>query len=295
MLFPERPYRFPIDIPKARMWLSSEVATASINYIPYLKERAKKTSTVVKGEDDYQTQIDLTMGTFLKDIIYAKHPFGEFMIEEDIETEKLHNRDFEDYKDIEILWIIDPIDGTSNLIRKSPDYAISIALAINGIMALGVIILPEHQEVYTADIYSKKAYLYKKGIQQHQVKVSDVTSLSKSTLSLGLSGRKAMREITEPVVMKLINNGTISDMRSYGSPVVSGSRVANGVVDGYCCYAYPWDMAASSIILAAAGGKITQADGKPWELFSPNGILTNGKIHDELIDLINKPEINSPE
>jgi myo-inositol-1(or 4)-monophosphatase len=276
----------PIDVPLAKLWLIKELAPQIIHQMNFLKLLHAKEKMVSKGKDDYQTVVDVEMGKFLKDQIRRRYSQSEFMIEEEIKPEQMLLRDFSEYRAHEVLWVIDPLDGTTNFVRGSKDYAVTIALVLNGLVVLGVIIEPETNQVYGADHSSRNAYRYKNGTPHDFLNVSDVSLLEEATLSLGLSGRTAIRQFTENLVIRLISNGTISDMRSYGSPVLSSVRVAKGIVDAYCCFAYPWDMAAGSILVKNAGGEITQADGKPWELFSPNGILSNGKIHQELIGCI---------
>ena len=198
-----------------------------------------------------------------------KKNFPQHML---ISEELGRERGREDY-----VWIIDPLDGTHNYIYGQPAFGLSIALAHQDEVLLGVINLPFYGELYYAE-KGKGAYLNGKPIHP-----SDVDKLSKAYIFYDpqLHKRKDMFEN----LMKLYSK--CFTLRIIGCAVHDACSVASGRAEARIWHKTKTvDVAAGTLIVREAGGKATDFNGNPYTLGSTEVIVSNGKIHDELVDIL---------
>jgi myo-inositol-1(or 4)-monophosphatase len=224
-----------------------------------------------KGFRDYVTNVDKTAEEIIISAIRKKFPTHGILSEE---KGNLGNKS--DY-----LWIIDPLDGTYNYAAEIPVYGISIALYLDGKALIGVNYLPHLKELYEAGM-GQGAFLNGK-----RIRVSDIRFLDKSFI-LPESGYKMdrIREKAENY-MNLLEKS--EKVRILGSFVFQFSLVAAGRVDGVTGETgRPWDYAASVLIIKEAGGRVTNFKGEEFKIIKDSKILaTNGKIHNQLLKLLN--------
>lgn len=145
-----------------------------------------------------------------------------------------------------IKWIIDPIDGTPNFIRRIPAYVISIAAEVNGKIVAGAIYDPSHRETYTAGLgLGARCNGYK-------INSSRIHNLSDAIISTGFSKNPAVRLKQAKIISRLLTE--VRDIRSSGSAALDLCWLAAGRLDAYyehdLCY---WDLAAGSLIASEAG------------------------------------------
>lgn len=174
-------------------------------------------------------------------------------------------------------WIIDPIDGTHNYIHKLPTYAVSVAYSENETVKFGVIYLPPHDELYTAELGKGAA------LNGFPIGVSKQNKLDKSLILCD------NQYYNNPDMMK--NYGKIVDKtfttRITGSACYDFISVASGKSEARVMHApKECDIAAGALILTEAGGLVTDFEGKPWSLKSKNIVASNGLVHDELLRLL---------
>jgi len=174
-------------------------------------------------------------------------------------------------KESEYQWIIDPIDGTKNYMRKIPLFATQIALMKNNEIILGVSNAPALNElIYTEK--DKGAFMGEK-----QLKVSSITSLSDAYLSFGSPKYFEKNGHTKALLSlanKVLSNRGIGDAWSY-------HLLAQGKIDIMVeASTNIWDIAAVKIIVEEAGGKVTTLTGGPVDKNTHSIIATNGKLHD---------------
>lgn len=175
-------------------------------------------------------------------------------------------------------WIVDPLDGTINYTHGHPFFCISIALVRDGEVVLGVIHAPLLRETYHVQL-GKGAYL-----GERRLSVSDTDTLINSLLATGFA---YVREETQS--NNLANFGRLSlearGVRRYGSAAIDLAYVAAGRLDGFWeLYLAPWDVAAGSLLITEAGGKVTDISGGTDYIYGQNIIASNGKIHDLIAD-----------
>ena len=180
------------------------------------------------------------------------------------------------------MWIIDPLDGTTNFIHGFPQYAISIALAQEGQVAHGVIYDPIRNELFTAS-KGRGAFL-----NDRRVRVSRADRLADSLIGTGFPYRVfdrvdaymgAFRELTEKT----------AGMRRPGAASLDLAYVAAGRLDGFWEFGLsPWDIAAGTLMILEAGGFVTDLDGNSNYLHTGDLVAGTPKVHAPLLQTIQK-------
>lgn len=219
----------------------------------------------------------------------------DFVTKADLELEKLIiNNIKKEFPDHNILaeesnslvspsgftWIIDPLDGTTNFSRNLPFFTISIALAKNDKVILGVVYNPINDELFYAE-KGNGAFLNLK-----RIIVSKNNSLSQSIISQSFDYSNEKRKDNIQNIQKIFF--LIDGFRLLHSTALELCYVASGRYDGYIISsANPWDIAAGALIVEEAGGSVTKFNGAQWELMRPRIVATNGLIHEELLKKIN--------
>ncbi len=177
------------------------------------------------------------------------------------------------------IWIVDPIDGTTNFHSHVPIFATSIALYQGLNPVLAVINLPAWGKMITTEA-GKGAFLNGK-----KLSVSDRDGLEYSTVALGYGPDLQLRQEIAAIFSKLITRTRTG--RIYGSKVAQGALVALGEIEAFVSDGgSKWDFAATAIAIREAGGRITDFSGQEWNLDSKYFLASNGKIHEQLIEII---------
>ncbi|ENN80793.1 hypothetical protein D910_08503 [Dendroctonus ponderosae] len=179
-------------------------------------------------------------------------------------------------------WIIDPIDGTANFVRRMPLTAISVGLTINQVQVLGIIYDPYKKELFTA-IKGKGAYLNGKRISTSGCKV-----IEKSVMSYEISIARRNDYYYNLYMFRMKHLiRRIQGFRSLGTAVLGLCYVACGRLDAYQCDGlYPWDAAAGTLIVIEAGGHVVDSAGKEFDLMDPNFLASASKpLSDEYMEL----------
>lgn len=178
--------------------------------------------------------------------------------------------------DLDLRWIIDPIDGTMNFVHGHPFWCISIAYEEYGQLTAGVILAPTLRETFAAE-RGKGATL-----NGQPVRVSDTALLADSLISSGFHYDVDARVANGRVWQAMLP--LARGIRRDGSAALDLAFVAAGRFDGY--WERPlnaWDIAAGILLIQEAGGKVTNYLGEPVDLARPEIAASNGIIHDELL------------
>ncbi len=227
-----------------------------------------------KGERELVSNVDVLTENKIIEIIKSEYPEHNILCEE-----SNWNDTESDYK-----WVIDPLDGTHNYIYGINIFGVSIALEYKGEIILGVVNIPSYDQVYWAE-KDKGAYL-----NGDRISVSDRTI--KNALAIFDSGLQV--DTTRRTNFLSILAGKVFNTRMFGASTRHLTYIANGVADLVVEFGdRPWDFAAGGLILTEAGGMITQLDGSKWSIYVQGYIASNGKFHNEIIELL-KPFVNSP-
>lgn len=236
----------------------------------YLKQNVGKIRSIErKGgqEKNLVTEIDKGSEEIIIGIL-RKHFPGHDILAEESGTKNAAKSDYR--------WIIDPLDGTTNFTHGFPVFCVSIGLERKGALELGVIYDPNTDELFTAE-RGKGAFLNGKRIH-----VSGAESLQTSLLVTGFPYNIAENphKAIERFIAFLMKAQAV---RRMGSAALDLAYVACGRFDGFWEVAlHPWDMAAGVLIVEEAGGKVTDFQGKPMDIYNWALLSSNGKIHEEM-------------
>jgi myo-inositol-1(or 4)-monophosphatase len=174
-------------------------------------------------------------------------------------------------------WIIDPIDGTTNYIQGLPFCCVSVALWDKQGPLIGVVYNPILEMLFTST-RGNGAYLNGK-----KFKVSNTTGIKNAIGAFGwINPEDGIR--LYPGLVRASRK-----LRVLASSVLTTCFVGNGVLDYYVVpKILIWDFAAGAAILLEAGGKITDFQGEPFSINSKSAVISNGKIHKKLLELVKK-------
>ena len=179
-------------------------------------------------------------------------------------------------------FIIDPLDGTNNFSSGIPIFSISLAYQSDGDLKMGVVYDPLHKELFYAE-EEGGAFL-----NESPISVSKRSKLSDSILATGFPYIKETGKdsnIPEFSALLMKSRG----LRRMGSAALDLCYVACGRLDGYWEKGLKiWDVSAGGLIVREAGGQITNFSGDEWNHKSGNVIASNGIIHPEIKEIINK-------
>ena len=185
-------------------------------------------------------------------------------------------------------WIIDPLDGTTNYAHGFPAFAVSIALESARRVELGVIYDPNLDEMYVAERGRGTT------VNDQALAVSTTASLDESLLATGFpynireGGDNNLKEYAAFSVRARA-------VRRMGSAVLYLAWLAGGRLDGYWELRLgPWDVAAGSLMVEEAGGRITNLSGGALELDAPALVATNGRIHSAVLEVLEEVRGGKP-
>ncbi|MBN2620311.1 inositol monophosphatase [candidate division WOR-3 bacterium] len=225
-----------------------------------------------KGAVDLVTQFDRQSQDLIVKDIEQRYPDHGILSEEDIMKDSANP----------MKWIIDPLDGTTNFAHGLPIWSLSIALEREGDVIVGVVYDPTRQELFSAQ-QGRGAWL--NGVL---IKISTTADLDKALLVTGFP-----YDIRESTMNNLDHFGKFAlcsqAVRRLGSAALDLCYTACGRFDGYWERKLsPWDQAAGSLIVKEAGGMITDFAGEPFSIYGDQVLATNGMIHEQMIDILNR-------
>ncbi len=185
-------------------------------------------------------------------------------------------------QDSEHVWIIDPLDGTTNFIHGFPVYCVSIALAVRGKVEQAVIYDPTRNDLFTAT-KGRGAYM-----NERRIRVSKRTQLSQSLISTGFPFRKGDNFPLYLSMMSEVMQRT-AGLRRPGAAALDLAYVAAGFTDGFFETGLsPWDVAAGSLLVTEAGGLVGNFTGESDFLEQKECLAGNPRIYGQLVPLLHK-------
>lgn len=211
-----------------------------------------------KGRNDYVSDADVAAERAIIDCIHKHYPDHAILAEESGAS-----------GDSDTVWIIDPLDGTTNYLHGLPIFAVSIGVRIKGRIEHGVVYDPARQELFTAS-RGHGAYL-----DNHRIRVSGQTSLERALIGTGFPYRQNDDEVDPYMAMfaKIVRNTT--GIRRPGAAALDLAYVAAGRLDAFWETGLKaWDLAAGTLLIREAGGIISGLDGS--EDFLETGHVLTG-------------------
>jgi myo-inositol-1(or 4)-monophosphatase len=220
-----------------------------------------------KGEIDLVTEADLRAEKVILEIIRHHFPRDSILTEEAGEYRDLPER----------VWLIDPLDGTTNFAHAFPFYAISIALEVEKEAVLGVVLNPTLDEYFEA-IRGEGAFLNNKPIR-----VSQTSEINESLLATGFpydihQNPDRVMDLFRKMVVRA------QGVRRPGSAAIDLCYVAAGRFDGFWeAGLKPWDTAAGIVLVNEAGGRLSNYDGEPYSPYGASIVASNTLIHEAML------------
>lgn len=240
-------------------------ARAAGNLIMRHYERADQLQIERKSRNDFVTQIDRNAEAEIIRTIRKAYPQHGILAEESGEQGT----------DSEVVWIIDPLDGTTNYLHSIPHFAVSIGVQVKGKLEHGVIYAPCTQDLYTA---SKGAGAQ---LNNRKIRVSGCKDLSQALIGTGVPLREEYLDGYLPMLRKVA--AETAGVRRAGSAALDLAYVASGKLDGFWEFNLkPWDIAAGIVLVQEAGGVISTLDGHADVLKNGHILATTIKLQSDL-------------
>ena len=216
------------------------------------------------------TETDKASEKLITDFIKKKYPTHGILAEEGSDVNRSS----------EYLWVIDPLDGTTNFAHGLPIFSVSIGLQKNGETIAGVVYDVMQDIVYAAEKGSGAT------ANSVKIKVSENNNLQHSLLVTGFPYN--IKENPDKALERFTTLSKKSrGIRRLGSAAIDFCYVATGVFDGFWeVHLNPWDICAGNLIVEEAGGIVTDFDGKPIDIFTKRILCTNRKIHQKMIEVM---------
>ena len=233
-------------------------------------EQVDRLKITAKSSQEYFSEVDIKAEQAIINAIHKAYPEHGILAEESGVQEG----------NGESIWIIDPLDGTSNYLHGFPFFSVSIALKVKNRIEHGVVYDPLRHECFAAS-RGRGARL-----NDRRIRVSKQTQLNASLLGTGVPFRDVnLAKRYLPTLEAMV--GKCSGVRRTGSAALDLAYVASGRLDGFWEFGLrPWDIAAGALLIREAGGLISDAQGT--EDFLQNGDVVAGtpKVFKSLLQTI---------
>jgi myo-inositol-1(or 4)-monophosphatase len=225
-----------------------------------------------KGEFDLVTEADRASERLVVERLRSHFPTHSIVAEEGG-----GNESSSDYR-----WFVDPLDGTTNFAHSFPVFGVTLGLERAGEMIAGVVYDPTRQEMFTAERGSG-AYL-----NNRRIHVSAARRLTDSLASTGFPSRKRRHNVNIHFYYQLAMAS--HGVRRTGSAAIDLSYVACGRLDFFWEFGLkPWDVAAGSLLVSEAGGRVSEMRGAGHSVTSSDDVLAdNGALHEEILALFSE-------
>jgi myo-inositol-1(or 4)-monophosphatase len=223
-----------------------------------------------KQQNDFVSEVDHAAEEAIISVLKEAYPDHGFLGEES---------GYKD-RDAEHLWIIDPLDGTTNFLHGVPQYCVSIGLMHKGQLTQGVVYDPNRNELFTA---TKGVGAY---LNDRRIRVSKLDKLDGALVGTGFPF-KVMDNVDDYLRMLKNVMKVTSGVRRPGAAALDLAWVAAGRMDAFWEIGLsPWDMAAGALLVREAGGLMGDLDGEEKYLDSGRVLATNGKLFSAMLQLL---------
>ncbi|CAN5331744.1 inositol monophosphatase family protein [soil metagenome] len=226
-----------------------------------------------KKHNDFVTEVDKAAESAIIEILLNAYPGHAILAEESGASANLHD-------DNEHVWIIDPLDGTTNFIHGFPQYCVSIALQQRGQITQAVVYDPTRNDLFTA---SKGAGAF---LNEKRLRVTKRDKIADALIGTGFPFRD-MKALDEYMEMFKIMTSSCEGLRRPGAAALDLAYVAAGRLDGFFEKGLqPWDIAAGSLLITEAGGIVGTFAGESDYLYKGNVIAGTPKVFAQMVNLL---------
>ena len=224
-----------------------------------------------KGTIDLVTEVDVAVERMFRDLIAERFPDHQILAEEMGGAETPPPGP---------CWVFDPIDGTTNFAHGLPIFCASLALEVAGVAEVAAVYDPNRRELFTAE-RGGGAFL-----NGSPLRVSSAERLVDALLVTGFPYDVHLR-VDAIVGLFGAFVGRARAVRRLGSAAIDLCWVAAGRMDGFWeADLKAWDIAGGALVVAEAGGRVTQMDGTPYSSRGGQVLATNGHLHEAMLDVV---------
>ncbi|MFW5704101.1 MAG: inositol monophosphatase family protein [Patescibacteria group bacterium] len=232
------------------------------------------TEANLKKENDWVTEVDIAVEKMYRTEISAAFPDDALLGEENGYESGTTG----------YTWVIDPLDGTNNFARGIPINGSILALMKDDVVVSGYIILPHNSEFYYAHKGKGSFYRNLKTNEVRQINVSD-RSVAEGMFSPSNFIDHDLFVEDMPVISRL--HEKMPNIRSLYCAAYGFAYVAAGKIEAdFSPRNNPWDIAAGCLIVEEAGGRVTDYYGKPLKRYDRSAVVSNGVVHDAIIEVL---------
>jgi myo-inositol-1(or 4)-monophosphatase len=228
-----------------------------------------------KGDIDLVTEADIAAEELIIDRIRSHYPLHGILAEESGEAVQ-QGTSRSEWK-----WIIDPLDGTTNYAHGYPCFCVSIAVEHAGALEIGVVYDPLRDEMFAAERGQGAT------LNERRIRVSTVEELNSAMMCTGFPYDVR----TRPDFARAFTNFTLhaQAVRRDGSAALDLAYIACGRFDGFWEDGLnPWDVAAGAILISEAGGRITNYENEPLDIYTKKVVASNGRVHEAMLRLLRR-------
>lgn len=225
-----------------------------------------------KRQNDFVSEVDHAAEEAIISVLHQAYPTHGFLAEESGEKNS----------DAEFVWVIDPLDGTTNFLHGFPQYCVSIGLLHKGVPNQAVVFDPNRNELFTA---SKGVGAY---LNDRRIRVTKTDHLEDALMGTGFPFRE-VGGIDD--YLRMFKNMTLScsGIRRPGAAALDLAWVAAGRLDGFWEIGLsPWDMAAGALLVREAGGLVGDLAGEDKFMASGRVVASNGKLFAAILKVLHQ-------
>jgi myo-inositol-1(or 4)-monophosphatase len=250
--------------------LAKAAAQRAVGYLRGVERPADPSDWTLKGSRDFVTEVDRTAERLIAEVLLAAEPSGRIVGEEltpSVVTEGL-------------VWIVDPLDGTTNFLHGFPSYAVSIGAAVDGVLQAGVVMHVPHGQLYAAS-RGGGAWL-----GEHRLTVSPIRDPEFALIGTGFPFKDAS---TLPEYLGQFERvaARVSGIRRAGSAALDLVDVAAGRFDAFWEQQLSaWDIAAGTLLIREAGGVVTDLGGRDVGIEHSGIVAGNPVMHEWLLEVL---------
>lgn len=250
--------------------IATKAAREAGNIILRNIDKMDRITVHVKAKNDFVTQVDLKAEEVIIKELKTAYPDHSILAEESGRSNE----------DSEYLWIIDPLDGTTNFIHGFPQYAVSIGLQYKGRMEVAVVFDPVKNELFTASRGDGAQ------LNGRRIRVTEQKGLKGALLGTGFPFKHPQHLDTYLETFKAVHPD-VAGIRRAGSAALDLAYVAAGRLDGFWEIGLSsWDMAAGVLLVREAGGIVTDFSGEGNYLQTGNVVAGSNKTYPALYEAI---------
>jgi myo-inositol-1(or 4)-monophosphatase len=222
-----------------------------------------------KSANDFVSEVDTEAERVIVDTLRQAYPDHAILAEESGATGRS-----------EYVWVVDPLDGTTNFLHAFPQYAVSIALMHRGVLTQAVVYDPNRNDLFTAS-RGRGAFL-----NEQRIRVSKRLRIGDALIGTGFPFRQFVHIDAYLAILREMMQKA-PGVRRAGAAALDLAYVAAGRLDGFWEFGLsPWDIAAGALLIVEAGGLVGDLEGNEGYMESGNLIAANPKVFAQLVSII---------